>query len=306
MKKEWFEEKEQGAGIYRLELLWIIYKSFNKRVLKLILIPISFLIFLCAVSARKASRSYLSILNNYQRAHGLRVTKFSPFSHILSYVFAVVDKFDIYTLKKNIPEFVSSNDDIETFKRSLSEGRGCFLISSHLGNGEAALGVLNSIQLLKPLRVHVFMQVSQSAIFHEFIKKHLSFEMVVFHAVEEIGIETAALIDDELKKGALVVMAGDRVSAKVPEKFERFSFLGKEVRFPSGVFKFVQLMNAPTFFIHCLKERGNSYRLFFKEVPEECFQKSHLRGFIQLYVKNLETLTLKYPLQWYHFYQFFV
>ena len=158
----WYNVREQSAGKLRLELLWIVYKIFGIKFLKAILWFVCLFITPFAKNARKSSKRYRKILNEYQRKHNIKKAKFSTLSHIYTFACAAMDKMAASCDKRKIIKFsVHENEDWSQFQKYLSENTGVFLICSHLGNIEALAAFPDS----KNKKMHAFMQVSQNSTF---------------------------------------------------------------------------------------------------------------------------------------------
>ena len=85
----------------------------------------------------------------------------------------------------------------------------------------------------------------------------------------------------------------------------KHNFLGHNVSFPLGAFKFALILGAPVYFIVCTAEKGGKYKIHLKKFEFEGKRKEKLQQLEKQYVEFLEDLTRKYPLQFYHFYDFF-
>ena len=126
--------------------------------------------------------------------------------------------------------------------------------------------------------------------------EHFDHSRIELHAVEEIGVETAVEMQEAIRRGELVIMAGDRTSAG-SKSVLRHRFLGRECVWPKGAFKFAELMEAPVFGVTCLNTGWNRYEVHVVELD----RAAPLDG----YVKFLEAETVAHPEQWYQFYDFF-
>ena len=140
----------------------------------------------------------------------------------------------------------------------------------------------------------------------QFIKvfmRHFDASSLTLHAVEDIGVETAVSMQEAIRRGELVLMAGDRVSAG-SRKVLAHDFLGRPCRWPKGVFAFARLMEAPVFFVTCLRTGWNAYEVHFAEYRRPTSGRE-LEAMLDAYVDFLQEETLQRPDQWYQFYNFF-
>lgn len=304
--KNWTEEKEQCAGTLRLQLLWLFYRYTNKICLKILFFPIYCIIFMFVKKPKNASRKYRGILNNFCFKNNIYFKNFSTFSHIYAYADSMIDKFDACTLAKNLPFFTIDKDsDFKILKSFLDNKKGCFFICSHLGNIEVLPAILNVNKNLPQTMCHAFMKVSQSPIFHKFFKEHFLSKNTKIYPIENINIETSIEMKDFLDKGHIVMMAGDRTASKKENENIKVSFLGESVHFPKGTFRFSQMMEVPVFFIVCVKEKNNTYKIYIKKANDNFLKRSEVNALAQEYACFIESLMPLYSTQWFQFYDFF-
>ena len=293
----WYNVREQSAGKLRLEMLWIVYKIFGIKFLKTILWFVCLFITLFAKNARKSSKKYKKILHEYQYKHGIKKTKFSTLSHIYAFACAAMDKMVASCDRRKIIKFsVHENEDWDQFQKYISKNTGVFLICSHLGNIEALAALPDSTNK----KMHAFMQVSQNGTFHKFMMRHNVATNTTIHPTEDIGITVAGEMYDNLVRGDLVMMAGDRTSPNAHTKYETVSFLEKTCKFPIGTFKFAKSLSHPIFAICVMNNVGEKYTIYVKEIKSPKTEEM-----IGEYADFLEKLVLKYPKQWFNFFDFF-
>ena len=145
-------------------------------------------------------------------------------------------------------------------------------------------------------KVHAFQQMGHDAVFMKVFMKHFDHSRIELHAVEDIGVETAVQMQEAIRRGELVILAGDRTSAG-SKGVLRHRFLGRDCVWPKGAFKFAQLMEAPVFAIACVRTGWNGYEVHVAKLDGS----APLDG----YVRFLESETVAHPEQWYQFYDFF-
>ena len=293
----WYQQQEQSAGSFRLEILWFVYKAFGIRALKLLLFPVSFIITLFAKPARIASKQYRTVLNKYAQKHNLSEYNFTSFKHIRAFANTLVDKLSANCdSKTRIKITIKTQQDWKNFESIINKNKGVFLICSHLGNIEA----LSAIPQSQTKNMHAFMQVGQSKTFHRFMMKHNKNQNTVLHPTEEIDISIAGTMYDNLCRGNLVMMAGDRVSATTPSKTIPATLLDCECCLPVGVFKFARSMSHPVFAISLINTGLTTYELHLKELDT-----TTIKSMAQEYIRFIEPLILRHPTQWFNFYNYF-
>ena len=295
--KNWYNIHEQSAGNLRLETLWWVYKIFGIKFLKLVLWFVCLFIVPFAKPARNASKKYRKILNAYEKKIERKETRFSSFSHIYAFACAMLDKMAASCDRRRKIKFaVHKNADWMQFQKYLEMNTGVFLICSHLGNIEA----LSAFPDSSNKKMHAFMQVSQTSTFHKFMMRHSVTTNTIIYPTENIGIGIAGEMYDNLQRGDLVMMAGDRTSPNTPERFETVPFLGVDCRFPVGTFKFARSQSHPVFAICVVNVGAEKYGVYVKEIKADT-----IKEMIVDYARFLEKLVLAYPKQWFNFFDFF-
>ncbi len=289
---DWYQHKEQSAGRFRLFLLWQIYRFFGVRALKIALVPIVGVIWCFAAPARNASRAFQAALNG---------PRFSTYRHMLSYSYALVDKIDASAFAKAVAVEIPDTPAQHSLLRRLRARQGVFFICGHIGNVEILPVVARRLPELGGVTFHSFIESGQSRIFFEFYAGKKQDKRHLFHPIDAIGIQTAIETQERIARGDVVIMAGDRVSARAPGKTLSADFLGHSCRFPQGVFRFARMMDCPVYFLAAIRLKGSRYRLVLEEAPPAPNDQTLLAA----YTRFLEPLARNHPDQWYHFYSFF-
>ena len=137
--------------------------------------------------------------------------------------------------------------------------------------------------------------MGHDAIFTKVFMQHFDHSKIELHAVEEIGVETAVEMQEAIRRGERVIMAGDRTSAG-SKGVLRHRFLGRDCVWPKGAFKFAALMEAPVFGVTCIHTGWNRYEVHVTALGGETLLAD--------YVRFLEAETMAHPEPWYQFYDF--
>jgi len=282
---KWSDQPEQSAGRLRLKLMWWTYRFLGKSFAKVVTFFVMLFIYPHAKAARAALSEFAGIVHP-RLAPGRRPPR--PFSVMLNFAWAMLDKVDACTLAKNLPRMSVSGDD------GWMKG-GCFLVTTHVGCAEVLPALRRFFADGGGPEVHAFQQMGHDRIFTELFCRHLDSSRFTLHAVEDIGVETAVEMQEAIRCGAIVIMAGDRPSAGSPAVLRR-EFLGRDCAWPKGVFRFAALMHSPVYAVGCVRTGWNAYEVRARRLG------GNLLGD---YVEFLEEETLSHPEQWFHFYRFF-
>ena len=289
MAKKWFQLSEQGAGEKRLWLSLFLYKIFGEKILRIIAFFVSLSVFLTAKERRDASIKFF-------RHIGKPPIK-SSFKQFINYGNALVDKILAFGGKLKSDDFEIDNNDAFC---------GSFFITTHIGNVEILRAMLD-----KPNapRANIFLQTNMCETFNKFLKQmEIKVNLEVF-PVENIDVETSIEISERIKNGEIVFIAGDRISAQNNNKTYEAEFLGKKVQFPLGTLRFALMLECPIYFAVCVKDKNASDKKFVvytqKFNPTSNQKHAKLEELKHDYVAFLEKYTLKYPEQFFNFYDIF-
>ena len=283
MRKSWFQLSESGAGEKRLILSFYLYKIFGKNILRIIAFFVVLITFFKAKDRRKASENFFRILG---RKHIL----LDSWIQFFNYGNSLVDKIISFLGDFDNENFVYNDSDFEL---------GVFYLTTHIGNVEILRSLLEDY---KNTKVNVFLQANVCEIFRKFLNTFEKKVALDTFPIEEIDLNTSILISDKLKNGENVFMAGDRVSAQNNNKIYKRDFLGRKIALPLGVIKFALMMEAPIRFILCVKE-GKKYRVIIEKfIPTTANKSEIVEELKNKYVEFLEKYTLKYPHQFYNFF----
>ncbi|MCK4749189.1 MAG: hypothetical protein KAT15_19185 [Bacteroidales bacterium] len=183
------------------------------------------------------------------------------------------------------------------------QGRGGVLIGAHMGNWEVAGQLLERINT----PVNIVMLEAE----HEKIRAVLD-KVMVHKSIRVIpqkdDYSHLFLIDEAFRKNEFVVIHGDRYlpgtnTVSIP-------FMGKPAQFPSGPLYLASKQGVPVSFVYTLKDSGTHYHFY--ATPGKLFpypskmksRKEEIRKMVESYVTSLEIMVMKYPLQWFNYYQF--
>ena len=315
----WHKQREQCASQFWVQFMWYSYAWFGKTFQKAIFVIGMPVIYLFSRPARVALAKFYGVLSAYT-GRPFPATHVRLFRHILGFAWGLMDKTDACTLKKSLPQMAVRDDDgWRTFKGLVDTGKGAFLLCTHVG----MIGVLPALPDalhqrgtesgcggdMRIPKVHAFQQMGHDAVFMKMFMSRFDHSRLELHAVEEIGVETAVEMQEAIRRGELVIMAGDRTSAGSKSVLEH-RFLGRDCVWPKGAFKFAELMEAPVFGVTCVCTGWNRYHVHMVElgaenVSGEGRDSGRIDVLLADFVRFLEAETLAYPEQWYQFYDFF-
>ncbi len=189
-------------------------------------------------------------------------------------------------------------------KKDLLQMRdGGILISGHIGNWEVGGKALDFLDKKISL---VIMDEEGSAI------RDYTSEIVTDRNVHFIKIENdfshLFKIKQALENKEIIAFLGDRfIDGNQTVKVD---FLGEPALFPLGPWHMASYFRVPVSYVFAVKESRRQYRFYaspLKIVPAAKNPKERsllVRQSIKEFVSEFERMTLKYPLQWHNYYNF--
>lgn len=302
-KEQWFDKKEISAGKKRLKLTWWIYKHFGIVPVKLIAFFITLGTIIINKDIQKYSKKYFQYLYEYTNNKKYRPSFKNSFKHALNYSNSLIDKMLAYTDNYNNLEFNDENTAVK-ITELINKKQGAFFITNHIGNINMLRSFIAS-ENIQNVKINVFLQAKQCEIFNNFVNSISNQEHIIqLYPIENIDINTSIEIKEKLEHGEWVFMAGDRLSANSTDTNYPSTLLGHKILLPLGVLKFAIMMDCPIFTMTCAKEK-NSYTVYAKEFVLSGTKENRLNTLREEYPKILEEYTIKYPYQFFHFYNIF-
>lgn len=240
------------------------------------------------------------IFRYFRDRHHFGVLKSTRWIYRSYYVFGqtLLDKIVVMAGIKN--SFTFEADGIDNLRKITAMNRGGILLSGHAGNWEVAS------HMLKDLNTNINVVMFDGE--HKQIKRYLDevsgnrqFKIIVIREdlshVYEIG--------EALQKNELVCLHADRFVQDV--KTVTKIFLGAPAKFPSGPFAIAATFNAPVSFVYAFKESEKHYHLYSSPIiqrDETVAKREYSENLMNKFVASFEKMIVRYPEQWFNYYNF--
>jgi predicted LPLAT superfamily acyltransferase len=304
-RRHWAQLEERGVYLC-LRATLLSYRLLGRPGFSLLLHLIIAYYFLFNAAARRASLAFLTRV--YAQPAGRATLEGRPgwrhcFRHMLAFGEAILDKVVTWTGDIRLDDLDLHNHRV--FESLCEQGRGAVLIASHLGNVEIARA-LGSQQL--GLRINVLVHTRHSETFNRVMRKVSARSTMALLQVTDVGPDTAIMLRERVARGEFVVIVGDRTPAGGSARVSWVPFLGRPAPFPQGPFYLAVILKCPLLLIFCLKHEGR-YRLCVEPFADATDLPRRARGqiveqWIGRYVARLEYFCLRYPYQWFNFFDF--
>ncbi|MEO7977589.1 lipid A biosynthesis acyltransferase [Flavobacterium sp.] len=206
----------------------------------------------------------------------------------------IIDKISISAGMRN--KFTYEFDGIEVLKNLLAEKKGGILISAHVGNFEIAEHFLGDIDL--DFRINLVTTDLEHSAIKNYLESVAQKPSVKFIIIKD-DLSHIFEINAALARNELVCLTGDRYFEGTKSLSEKI--LGKEAHFPAGPFLIASRLKVPVVFVYVMKEPNLHYHLYAREASVKHRDE---KGLLKEYIKSVEFILQKYPLQWFNYFDF--
>ena len=312
-KTHWSEEKEAIKSNRPLKILLFLLKIQPSFLVHTICYPVSLFYLIFNKNARVSARLYQKQMKEYTK--GKVPGRVRAYRQILSFALCLLEKMEGWLGKVKFNRVELQNDDVGEMVERLKRGESALLMVSHLGNMELMRSLQDYITGLcgRKVPVVIIMDINMSANFTQTLKEiNPDYSMNVIDA-SSFGPESTVYLEEQAEQGALIVAAGDRTAVHNRDKVIKKPFLGREAPFPYGVFLIPALLKLPVYFMFGMRSRMSifnpKYEIYIEKsnVDFNCARKEREGRITECcgeFVEKLEKMAIKYPYQWYNFFNF--
>lgn len=266
----------------------------GRRAGRVVLYGIAAYFFLFAPRARRASRTFL------RRALGRPPTAADRFRQVMSFAATIHDR--LYLLNDRFDLFDISLIGEELMRERLRSGGGAFLLGAHLGSFEVTRAVGRRQPGLRVARLMHEPNAGKINAMLAAINPALAAETISLGNLEAM-LKVRALLD----QGVFVGMLADRTPGD--EATQTVEFLGAPARFPTGPMRVAALLGGSVILMLGLYRGENRYEVVFEELADfggvgRGEREGAVREAVARYAGRLEDYCLRYPDNWFNFYDF--
>ncbi len=301
-----WQEMEEAGGALGVEMLSALVRILPHPILVLIAIPVSLFYYATSAQARAAIKLYAS---HIEKATGRKISAWKCF---FAFSITVIEKCESWVGKINVNR-LDIQGDAEVLHDLLKNGKGVFLIVSHLGNSEELRALSDELSVMglnRKIPILSIMDIDVAGRFNKALKGLNASSSFNILNVRKITMESIEEIESVIERGGIVVVAGDRAA----DRNIMVPFLGEAAPFPLGAFSLPAMMSAPSFFAVCVRKKDISlkkeYAVFVKtscsnwDGMTRKERKAKVEKTCLDYVRFLEAALLRHPYQWFNFYDF--
>ncbi|WP_318432989.1 glycosyltransferase family 2 protein [Photobacterium leiognathi] len=306
-QQHWSSHAERGT-ILGIKALLAVYSLLGRKAFNVLLKAVMGYYYLTGKKARKASEDYLEQLESYASDNQLALpAKLNSYDHLLSFGHTMLDK--LVAWKGDYSENNLTIHGDEHFNELAKRQQGIVVLGSHLGN----LELCRALSSRHPdIKINALVFTEHAERFNAVLKAINPDSDLNLIQVNELGADTAIMLQQKVEQGEWVVIVGDRTSVTKEQRVVWADFLGKPAPFPQGPFILASVLKVPVYTLFGLRDDSQAtphFDVYFEPFSEQLTlprktRETALQETVQQYASRLESYTIKAPLQWYNFFNF--
>ena len=305
----WMKVKER-RGFSGMKFLWQLYRLGGRSLFTLIGWPVTGVFYLTGTAAKKASRQFLTRVNEERTRRGMPIETYSGLSHFKAFTESMLDRLAAWagdlTLWKDVD--FADEESRQLLCEPPADGRGKLVLVSHLGVAEATRALA---QHDRAVPVWALVYDEHAPRFKAMLEEVAPDASRHIIAVNHLGVDTAARLEEAIARGEWVAIAADRTPNDQSSRASRTAtatFLGYEAPFPVGPFVLANLLKCEVVTLFAVREGQKlliSCRPFASEIslPRRTRDEA-LQAYVTRWAEILEAQALAHPYQWFNFYDF--
>lgn len=297
----WNTIKERG-GMLPLMLVLFFYRLGGRWLCRVVLYFVILWYWVFSTTARQASLLYLHKLHHFSGVHSpFAALPQLPhtFTHLMQFGECILDKIEGWLGRVSDQNLQLHGH--EHFREHYQ--KGAIIVVSHFGNIE----LLRAIKSEHPQKINVLVYQKHATQFNQFLKKLNQHADVNLLSVDELGIETALILQQKLDQGEWIVVAADRVPIQ-SDRIQPIEFLGEHADWPEGAWILAHLLKAPVLAVFCYRVKDHFEVHIHNIAVQLNFPRKDrataIRQVMRIYIHLLEQHCLRAPYQWFNFYNF--
>ncbi|MCS3902362.1 putative LPLAT superfamily acyltransferase/GT2 family glycosyltransferase [Methylohalomonas lacus] len=297
----WARLQERGTA-RGLQLLLAAYRYGGRRTCLALLMPAVIYFYLSGREQRRASQAYLTRVAhlNGQPPPG----RWQSLRHFFSFANAAVDKVAAWcgAIKTDQVRLV---DGSHTLFKQIDHSQAVLLLVPHFGNIECIRAIANRA---RNFQVNVLIHRNNARLFNHALEQLAPDSQIKLIEVNDIGPDTALLLQEKIAAGEWIVIAADRVAIGARERSVTVNFLGSPAEFPQGPIILAHVLQCPVYMVAAWRE-GDLFQVAWQQLAERvelprADREAAIQHYMNDYARWLEPLVLAQPLQWFNFYDF--
>ncbi|HGP0980553.1 TPA: glycosyltransferase [Klebsiella aerogenes] len=301
--------QQEVKGLWGMRLMLLVWRLLGRKAFSLLLYPVVGVYWLTAATARRASQQWITRVREQLAARQMPIPPtLTSYRHFQRFGEAMLDKIASWRGELQFGRDVVFTAGAEE-TLNISDPRGKLLLVSHLGDVEACRA-LAQLQGGKTINALVFSENAQR--FKQIMTEMAPQAGLNLIPVNDIGPETAILLQQKLDRGEWIAIVGDRIAVN-PQRGGEWRvcwsrFMGQAAPFPQGPFILAAILRCPVNLLFALRQQGK-LRIYCEPFADPLLlpradRQQALQHIIDRYAERLEHYALQSPLDWFNFFDF--
>lgn len=291
--QDWARRAERGSPALIRFIVWLA-RRVGRRPARALLHPISLYFLICAPSARRQSRAFLT------RALGRPAGLGESYRHLHHFAATLLDR--VYFVDGRLNRYAIEIEGLAALKAAHAKGRGVILLGAHFGSFDAMRALAENYDA-----AHL------KVLMHEGPDARVAAALAAINPrfmddIIPLGEPRSMMrVHEWLRGGGMIGMLGDRVPRG--DRTRRLPFLGDEAAFPVSPWLLAAITGAPVVMFAAVYLGGNRYMIRFETLADAVERPRDRRraGFdaeMMRYAATLERWAVDYPYNWFNFHDF--
>ncbi|HGY4934771.1 TPA: glycosyltransferase [Klebsiella aerogenes] len=301
--------QQEVKGLWGMRLMLLVWRLLGRKAFSLLLYPVVGVYWLTAATARRASQQWITRVREQLAARQMPIPPtLTSYRHFQRFGEAMLDKIASWRGELQFGRDVVFTAGAEE-TLNISDPRGKLLLVSHLGDVEACRA-LAQLQGGKTINALVFSENAQR--FKQIMTEMAPQAGLNLMLVNDIGPDTAILLQEKLDRGEWIAIVGDRIAVN-PQRGGEWRvcwsrFMGQAAPFPQGPFILAAILRCPVNLLFALRQQGK-LRIYCEPFADPLLlpradRQQALQHIIDRYAERLEHYALQSPLDWFNFFDF--
>ncbi|MCU6420940.1 glycosyltransferase family 2 protein [Klebsiella aerogenes] len=301
--------QQEVKGLWGMRLMLLVWRLLGRKAFSLLLYPVVGVYWLTAATARRASQQWITRVREQFAARQMPMPPtLTSYRHFQRFGEAMLDKIASWRGELQFGRDVVFTAGAEE-TLNISDPRGKLLLVSHLGDVEACRA-LAQLQGGKTINALVFSENAQR--FKQIMTEMAPQAGLNLMPVNDIGPDTAILLQEKLDRGEWIAIVGDRIAVN-PQRGGEWRvcwsrFMGQAAPFPQGPFILAAILRCPVNLLFALRQQGK-LRIYCEPFADPLLlpradRQQALQHIIDRYAERLEHYALQSPLDWFNFFDF--
>jgi predicted LPLAT superfamily acyltransferase len=259
--------------------------------------------YLTKIHARRVSIDYLKQLSVYSEGALKKPGWIDGFKHYMSFALVLLERFMFWQGKFDRFSFNLEGESV--LEEFYLQKRGTILMGAHLGSFDS----LRFLARKLGIKVSAVVYYENAVKFNRMLNTlNSGAEMEVIY-LKSGSIDGVLSLKEKIEKGEMVAFLADRFFANSKGRTVKVPFLGKEAPFSLNPWIVAALLECPVVLVAGMRTGAGKYYCTARLLSEKLnmnrnSQDRGLRPYVEKYADFLGQLCLKYPYQWFNFFDF--